>query len=220
MEQPEAFESSIRQQKRNYESDMQTELHRLAGQGEKPRLLLHCCCAPCASAALERLEDAFAVTLYYDNPNMDTAEEYEKRAEDLRRLALEWPRPHPCVTAPYQPAAFLEAVRGLENEPEGGARCAACFRLRLHRCARYAAAEGFGYFASTLTVGPRKDAGAISLIGSRAGALEGVAFLPSDFKKRGGFLRSVALSREYGLYRQDYCGCAFSRRPGIGASGG
>lgn len=197
----------------NYDTHMQGVMDVL--HGERPRLLLHCCCAPCASVALERLEGAFDLTLFFDNPNMDSAREYERRADALKKLAEQWRPLQPVVCTPWEPDIFYRVAAGFEEEPERGRRCTACISLRLARSAAFAAAGGFDYMATTLTVGPRKDATLINRVGEQAAAQAGITFLLADFKKRGGFQRSVALSREYGLYRQNYCGCVYSRRPEI-----
>ncbi|HSK69438.1 MAG TPA: epoxyqueuosine reductase QueH [Candidatus Limnocylindria bacterium] len=195
-----------------FDRRMQELMEAHASAGERPSLLLHVCCAPCSSAVLERVHAAFRVTVLFDNPNMDTAREYAIRAGEAERLAKETGWPEGFILAPYDPQAWEQVVLGLENEPEGGARCAACFRLRLRRSARAAADMGFRWFTTTLTLSPRKDAALLNRIGAEEGEAAGVAFLPSDFKKRNGYLRSLELSRRFGLYRQDYCGCVYSRR--------
>ena len=194
---------------RNYEQEMGAVLAGLAGT--RPRLLLHACCAPCCSACLERLAPHFDVTVYFCNPNILPAEEYEKRLYWLRRLLAEAPfaRGTALVVPDREEDAFRRAAAGLEREPEGGARCAACFRLRLGRTAAYAAREGFPYFATTLTVSPHKNAPLLNDIGEALGREAGVRWLPNDFKKKNGYLRSLELSREYGLYRQSWCGCGW-----------
>lgn len=196
----------------NYQLEMERVLAREAGR--TPRLLLHCCCAPCASFVLERLSAAFAITAYFYNPNLDSAAEHDRRARELERLAREMPLENAvCVTTePYAPAEFYDAVRGLESIPEGGRRCLACYRLRLARAARAAAEGGYDYFTTTLSISPHKNAVWLNELGAEFAARYGVRWLPSDFKKRDGFKRSVALSAQYGLYRQDYCGCVFSKR--------
>ena len=190
----------------NYDKLMQEELK---GAREK-RLLLHSCCAPCSSHCLSELSPQIGVTVFYYNPNLDCAEEYEKRKREQLRFLRETGLAD-FLDCDYAPEDYLAAVRGLEEEKEGGARCAVCFRLRLERTAREAKARGFDYFATTLTVSPLKNAKLINTIGFAVAEEVGVRYLPSDFKKRGGYLHSVRLSEEYGLYRQDYCGCAFSK---------
>ena len=190
----------------NYDKLMQEELR---GAQDK-RLLLHSCCAPCSSHCLSELSPQIGVTVLYYNPNLDCAEEYEKRKREQLRFLRETGLAD-FLDCDYAPEDYLAAVRGLEEEKEGGARCAVCFRLRLERTAREAKARGFDYFATTLTVSPLKNAKLINEIGFAVAEEVGVPYLPSDFKKRGGYLHSVRLSEEYGLYRQDYCGCAFSK---------
>ncbi len=190
----------------NYDKLMQEELR---GARDK-RLLLHSCCAPCSSHCLSELSPQIGVTVLYYNPNLDCAGEYEKRKREQLRFLRETGLAD-FLDCDYAPEDYLAAVRGLEEEKEGGARCAVCFRLRLDRTAREAKARGFDYFATTLTVSPLKNAKFINTIGFDVAEEVGVRYLPSDFKKRGGYLHSVKLSEEYGLYRQDYCGCAFSK---------
>ena len=190
----------------NYDKRMQEELR---GAQDK-RLLLHSCCAPCSSHCLSELSPQIGVTVLYYNPNLDCAEEYEKRKREQLRFLRETGLAD-FLDCDYAPEEYLFSVRGLEEEKEGGARCAVCFRLRLERTAREAKARGFDYFATTLTVSPLKNAKLINTIGFAVAEEVGVKYLPSDFKKRGGYLHSVRLSEEYGLYRQDYCGCAFSK---------
>ena len=190
----------------NYDKLMQEELR---GARDK-RLLLHSCCAPCSSHCLSELSPQIGVTVLYYNPNLDCAGEYEKRKREQLRFLRETGLAD-FLDCDYAPEEYLFSVRGLEEEKEGGARCAVCFRLRLERTAREAKARGFDYFATTLTVSPLKNAKLINTIGFAVAEEVGVKYLPSDFKKRGGYLHSVRLSEKYGLYRQDYCGCAFSK---------
>lgn len=177
----------------------------LASLGErKPRLLLHACCAPCASWPLEALSHRADITVFYYNPNIMPLEEYEKRLGEFDKLRR---YPFRLVAEPWDNAAFLDAVRGREGDREGGARCSLCFRLRLGRTAEKAKAEGFDLFATTLTVSPHKNAQVINTIGAELGQRLGVSWLYSDFKKREGYKRSLELCRELGIYRQNYCGC-------------
>ena len=195
----------------NYQLELERELRRIAERGARPRLLLHACCAPCSSYVLEYLSGVFEITLFYFNPNIASGGEYERRAVEVLRLIREMcPQVRPVI-APYEPAEWREAVRGLEGEPEGGARCEACFRLRLRKAGEAAKAGGFDYFTTTLSISPLKDASLLCRIGAEVSEDVGVPYLFSDFKKKGGFLRSTQLSRQYGLYRQDYCGCAYSK---------
>ncbi len=188
-----------------------------------PKLLLHSCCAPCSSYCLEYLSRYFSITVLYYNPNISPEEEFRKRAEEQRRLigALPVKNPVALVIDEYDPQEFFNIAKGLENVPEGGERCFKCYRLRLERAAEYAAANGFDFFCTTLSISPLKNAAKINEIGealeaelnerAEQQALPRVKVLPSDFKKKGGYLRSIELSREYGLYRQNYCGCVFSK---------
>ncbi len=180
-------------------------------EGKRPRLLLHACCAPCSSAVLERVRPYFDVTLYYFDPNIHPEEEYVKRGRELEKLLrLSGAEDVKLLWGEYDPRTFFDAAKGLEGEPEGGARCGACFRLRLSATAELARKGGYDYFCSTLTVSPHKNAPLINEIGEALAGKYGLPWLPSDFKKRDGYLRSIRLSREYGLYRQCYCGCVFS----------
>ena len=197
----------------NYQKELDKILSGIAPDAPRPRLLLHCCCAPCSSYVLEYLSRYFAITADFYNPNISPAEEYRHRAEELQRLIGEMPLASPVVfeEGPYEPQRFLEAVRGLESCPEGGDRCRVCFRLRLEQAARRAKEGGFDWFTTTLTISPLKNAALLNEIGTELGRQYGVRFLPSDFKKKDGYKRSITLSHEYDLYRQDFCGCAFSR---------
>lgn len=183
---------------------------RLSGSAQKPRLLLHSCCAPCSSHCLSVLTPLAQVTVFYYNPNIYPREEYEKRKSEQIRLIKEAYPQVGMLDAEYDYGEFLRAARGLEKEREGGARCTACFELRLSATAKAAREGGFDMFATTLTVSPHKNAPLINMIGAQAGAREGVEFLPSDFKKKDGYLHSIQLSKQYSLYRQNYCGCGFS----------
>ena len=194
--------------KTNYQLETDAELARLGGA--RPPLLLHSCCGPCSSYVLEYLTRYFDVTVLFYWPNIQPREEYDKRLY-YQKKALEFYGAG-YMECRYDGGAFDEAVRGLEGEPEGGVRCTVCFELRIGETARLAAAHGFAYYCTTLSVSPHKDAGRINGIGRAMGEKYGVRWLPSDFKKRGGYQRSIELSRELGLYRQDYCGCVFSRR--------
>ena len=191
----------------NYDALM---LRALEGAAEK-RVLLQACCAPCASHCLSELAGKTRVTVYFYNPNLSDREEYEKRRAELLRLIGEtgWADALDCA---YAPEDFAAVAAGYEDEPEGGARCARCFRLRLEHTAAAAKENGYDLFGTTLTLSPLKNADLINRIGFEAGERYGVEYLPSDFKKRGGYQHSLDLSREHCLYRQNYCGCAFSKR--------
>ena len=179
-----------------------------------PSLLLHSCCAPCSSYCLEYLSQYFKITVLYYNPNLFPAGEYERRVSEQKKLVSALPAKYPVtlVEMKGEPEEFYSAVKGLEHIREGGERCFACFKLRLERAARYAKENGFDFFTTTLTISPLKNAQKLNEIGEAAGVKFGVRHLPSDFKKKDGYKRSVELSKVYGLYRQDYCGCVFSKR--------
>ena len=176
------------------------------------QLLLHSCCGPCSSAVLERLAGHFAITLLFYNPNIWPREEYEHRkAEQLRLLTLlETPYPIAYLDSDYDTPAFYQAVKGHEQAPEGGSRCTECFALRLNYTARQASVLGIPWFTTTLSVSPHKNAPVLNQLGSQAAQQYGVGFLPADFKKKNGYKRSLELAKETGLYRQEYCGCAYS----------
>ncbi len=178
--------------------------------GQKPRLLLHSCCGPCSSYVLEYLSQFFDITLLFYGPNIQPREEYELRLEHQRRVLERLPVK--IMECDYDGEAFDAIAEGYEEEPEGGARCTRCFALRIEETARRAAEAGFEYYCTTLSVSPHKDAQRINALGEAFAERFGVKWLPSDFKKRGGYQRSIALSREWGLYRQDYCGCIFSKK--------
>lgn len=182
--------------------------------GRVPRLLLHSCCAPCSSYTLEYLSQYFDITVYYYNPNISPEKEYRHRVEEMERLIGEMPFKHEVkfVEGEYKPKDFYDMARGMEHEPEGGIRCMACYRMRLEHAAAIAKEGGYDYFTTTLTISPLKRSDKINEIGNEVAEQYGVAFLPSDFKKRGGYLRSIELSRQYNLYRQNFCGCVFSKR--------
>ena len=201
---------------RNFQRELDRLLERLAAEGRVPRLFLHSCCAPCSSYVLEYLSKYFEITVFYYNPTIYPPKEYDERLAEVRRLVSEMEFAHPVtvVAGVYDPALFFDAVKGLEAEKEGGARCERCFRLRLMEAARLAKDGGYDYFTTTLTVGPKKDARLLNELGEEIGSMYGVAYLNSDFKKKNGHFRSLELSEQYGLYRQDYCGCVFSRRRG------
>ncbi len=191
---------------KNYDKLMQEEISVLRG---KKKLLLHCCCAPCSSACLERLKEYFDISVLFYNPNI-ADKEYFRRKEELLRFIEEtgWAD---IIDCGHEEEKFYSAVKGLEHEPEGGKRCGVCFRLRLEKTAEIAERLGYDYFTTTLTISPLKNAEVINAIGESLNS-GGAKWLYSDFKKRGGYLRSCALSREHKLYRQNYCGCVFSVR--------
>ena len=178
------------------------------------KLLLHACCGPCSTACLERLSDDYEVTVFFYNPNIEPEEEYRHRAETLKSFIARYPAKNPIhyIEGDYDPEMFRDLVQGLEREPEGGARCTKCFEMRLSEAARLAAEGDYDCFTTTLTISPHKNAKLINEIGERLAAETGAKWMYSDFKKKDGFLRSIRLSQEYELYRQDYCGCVFSIR--------
>lgn len=205
----------------NYQRELEQLLNGLEGQGAEeqfvPRLFLHSCCAPCSSYVLEYLCRFFNITVFYYNPNISSAEEYRKWVAEQKRLIDIYNKEGKgyqirVIEGDYEPGRFLEEVRGLENCPEGGERCFRCYELRLRETAGRAAQGGYDYFCTTLSISPLKNARKLNEIGVALSEEYGVPWLPSDFKKRDGYKRSVALSAEYGLYRQNYCGCAFSMR--------
>ena len=200
-------------QKVNYQIEMEREIARIRSQGRRPLLALHSCCAPCSSAVLERLNADFRIALFYYNPNISPESEFRHRLEEQKRLVRQMPLNADVTVAegPYDPATFYDLVRGHEGDPEGGARCGICFELRLRNTAEYARSIGADYFTTTLSISPLKDAQRLNALGAALAAEYGVNYLFSDFKKRDGYRRSCALSEEYGLYRQDFCGCIYSR---------
>ena len=196
----------------NWQKALDAEIAALDGRA--PKLLLHVCCAPCSSYVLEYLSEYYEITVFYYNPNISPESEYQKRVDEVRRLISEITPKHPVsfLEGKYDPERWRDAVKGLEKEKEGGARCTECFRLRLSRTADAAEELHFDYFTTTLTVSPHKDAERINRIGIELGEKYGVRWLPSDFKKRNGYLRSIQLAKEFELYRQDWCGCGYSHQ--------
>lgn len=199
---------------RNYQKELEKLLSGMDDGGRVPRLFLHACCAPCSSYVLEYLSEYFEITVFYYNPNISPREEYEKRVEEIQRLISEMSFRHPVtfMEGSYHPEEFYEMARGLESVPEGGERCFKCYRMRMEEAARLAAEGGYDYFTTTLSISPLKNAPKINEIGEELSGIYHVSHLPSDFKKKNGYKRSIELSAEHGLYRQDYCGCVFSKR--------
>lgn len=192
----------------------QLELDKIiSGLSTMPRLLLHSCCAPCSSYVLEYLSKYFAITILYYNPNIQPEEEYKKRLSEQTRLLskMNFINPVTILNSRYNPESFTNLAKGLESEPEGGARCMRCYHLRLEETAKLAKEEGFDFFTTTLSISPHKDAQKLNQIGYALAAQNDVKYLCADFKKRGGYARSIVLSKEYSLYRQNYCGCIYSR---------
>ncbi|MBR5952691.1 MAG: epoxyqueuosine reductase QueH [Pseudobutyrivibrio sp.] len=180
----------------------------------KPKLLLHSCCGPCSSYCIEYLSQYFSITVFYYNPNIYPAEEYYHRVKEQQRFISQFPTKHKVyfIEGDFDTDKFYEIAKGLENEPEKGARCHKCYDLRLRRTAEVALEKGFDFFTTTLTISPMKDSQILNEIGLAIADELGVKWLPSDFKKREGYKRSTELSREYNMYRQDYCGCVYSYR--------
>lgn len=179
----------------------------------KEKLLLHACCAPCSSHVLETLAGMYDITIFYYNPNITESGEYYKRIEELESFvkAAPFARGVTVLRGKYEPERFFAMSKGLEHEPERGKRCYLCYELRLRETAAYALREGYDLFTTTLSISPYKNAAWLNEIGERVSSELGISYLYSDFKKKNGYARSIELSKEYGLYRQDYCGCIFSR---------
>lgn len=197
----------------NYQNELDKIIEKNISEGKIPSLLLHACCAPCSSYCLEYLSRYFNITVFYFNPNISLKEEYEYRLNEEKRLIylMDFVNPVRIIEGEYKPKNFYDAVKGLEDEPEGGKRCVECFKLRLEASAQKAKELGADYFTTTLTISPLKNAGLLNNIGAQYAEKYGVNWLYSDFKKKEGYKRSIALSREYSLYRQNYCGCIFSK---------
>ncbi|WP_349670397.1 epoxyqueuosine reductase QueH [Lacrimispora sp.] len=199
---------------RNYQKELDQIIEEIKVQNKVPRLLIHSCCAPCSSYVLEYLSQYFEITVYFYNPNIYPPLEYIRRVEEQDRLIQEMNFVHPVTlqTGAYEPQEFYRIVEGLEKEPEGGLRCFRCYELRLQEAAKIAQAGRYDYFTTTLSISPLKNADKLNEIGEKLGREYRVAYLPSDFKKKNGYKRSVELSKEHDLYRQDYCGCVYSQR--------
>lgn len=198
----------------NYQKELDKIIEKNLADNKTPSLLLHVCCAPCSSYCLEYLSRYFNITVYYYNPNISEKEEYEYRLSEEKRLVslMSFENPVKVIEGKYNPEEFFKAVKGFENEPEGGKRCENCFRLRLEASAKFAKEKKFDFFTTTLTISPLKNADKLNSIGVQLAEKHGVKWLYSDFKKREGYKRSIILSKEYSLYRQNYCGCVFSKR--------
>lgn len=201
-------------QKINYQRKLDELIRTLDPKAAPPKLLLHACCAPCSSYVLEYLTQYFEITVFYYNPNIYPPEEYDHRVRELQRLIDTMPMKHrvTLVERGYDPKEFYDAIKGLEDIPEGGERCFACYRLRLERTAQLAQELGADYFTTTLSISPYKNSEKLNEISEELGEVYAVRALPADFKKKNGYKRSIELSREYDLYRQDYCGCVFSKK--------
>ena len=205
---------AVQQQKENYQRILDKTIEQLGKEGKVPSLLLHSCCAPCSSYVLEYLSEYFKITVLYYNPNISPKEEYEARVREQKRLIGEMDFTYPVsfLEGNYVPEDFYEMAKGHENDKEGGERCFLCYEMRLREAAEAAKMGDFDYFTTTLSISPLKNAQKLNEIGIRLAKEYGVAYLMSDFKKKNGYKRSVELSAEHQLYRQDYCGCVFSKR--------
>ena len=195
----------------NYDLEMEKQISNLK---EGDSLLLHACCAPCSTACLERVANFFKVTIFYYNPNITDESEYKKRIEEIKKLlTLINPKYKvELLEGDYDPNKFFDMAKGLENEPERGKRCYKCYEMRLEETAKIASKLGFNNFCTTLTLSPHKNANWINEIGEKLNNEYDSNYLYSDFKKKEGYKRSIELSKEYNLYRQDYCGCIYSKR--------
>lgn len=198
---------------RNYQKELDGLINVLEKEEKLPKLLLHSCCAPCSSYVLEYLSRHFEITVFYYNPNIYPPKEYEERAQEQERFIREFPAKHKIsyIEGTYDTARFFEMAKGLEHVPEGGERCFRCYELRMRETAELAKKEGYDYFTTTLSISPLKNAAKLNEIGEKLEKELGVKHLSSDFKKRNGYKRSTELSKEYELYRQNYCGCVFSK---------
>ncbi len=197
----------------NYQIELDKIIDNLQKENRVPTLLLHSCCAPCSSYCLSYLADYFKITVFYYNPNISPAEEYQKRVEEQKRLINELPVKNKVsfMEGRYEPEKFFEMSKGLESIPEGGERCFKCYEMRQREAAEYAAENGFDFFTTTLSISPHKNAAKLNEIGLKLEKEYGVRYLVSDFKKKGGYLKSIEYSKQYDLYRQNYCGCVYSK---------
>ena len=198
---------------RNFQKELEKKIDGFVREGKVPRLLLHSCCAPCSSYVIEYLSQYFEITVFYYNPNISMEEEYKKRVAEQQRFIKEFPANHKVsfIEGDYDTSVFYNTVKGYEKCKEGGERCFLCYELRLRETARRAVAGEFDYFTTTLTISPLKKSVKLNEIGYNLGMEYGVGYLLSDFKKKEGYKRSIELSKEYDLYRQNYCGCIYSR---------
>ncbi len=203
--------------KRNYQREMDILLEKLKTEEKTPKLLLHSCCAPCSSYCLEYLTEYFEIIVYYYNPNISSEEEYNLRLSEQKRLIEEMPKKNSItlIEGEYVPSEFYAAAKGLEKSPERGERCEKCYALRLKASGEIAKEIGADFFATTLTLSPLKNADTINSIGESVGKSLDITYLSSDFKKREGYKRSIELSKDYGLYRQSFCGCVYSKRDSL-----
>lgn len=197
----------------NYQKRMEEEIAKIRQNEAVPKLLLHSCCGPCSTYCIQTLSEYFSVTVYYFNPNIYPPKEYACRAAEQKRFIEQFPVKHPVsfVEGPFDPKEFYDYIRGYEKEPEGGERCFLCYRLRLEKTAEYAKQNQFDYFTTTLSISPLKNAAKLNEIGGELAEKYDILYLFSDFKKKEGYKKSTEISREYGMYRQYYCGCVFSK---------
>lgn len=198
----------------NYQKKMEEIIEKNRQEKKVPSLLLQACCAPCSSAVLERIADDFKVVILYYNPNISETLEYQKRLEEIRSLISKLKPKYPITVCPgrYDPKEFFDTVRGYEHLKEGSERCFRCYRLRLTETVKLALAKGYDYFGTTLSISPYKNSQVLNEIGKELEEEYGVSYLYADFKKKNGYKRSIELSKQYGLYRQDYCGCIYSKK--------
>ena len=198
----------------NYQKQLDKIIDEIQNNSKTPSLLLHSCCAPCSSYVLEYLSQYFKITVFYYNPNISPKEEYIKRVKEQKRLISQLPVKNSIdfIEGDYEPQDFYEIAKGMEHIPEGGERCFNCYRLRLEKTAKLASELNMDYFTTTLSISPYKNAAKLNEIAEELSEIHSVKNLPSDFKKKEGYKRSIQLSKEYDLYRQDYCGCIFSKR--------
>ena len=200
--------------KTNYQLVLDKTIQDITSSGKRPSLLLHACCAPCSSYVLEYLTQYFDITVFYYNPNISPESEYRYRTEEVQRLIREFKPEVKFIEGEYEPQRFYEMAKGIEKEPERGARCLKCYRLRLEESAKAALKGGFDYFTTTLSISPQKDSQVLNSIGKEVSDIYNIPYLFSDFKKRGGYKRSIELSAQFSLYRQNFCGCVFSKTAG------
>ena len=200
-------------EQRNYQKEMDHLLSEITVKNQLPKLLLHSCCAPCSSYVLEYLSQFFHITIYYYNPNISYIDEYQKRITEQQKLIQHLPVKNPIqfLQGEYEPEKFYQVAKGLEKSPEGGERCFKCYELRLEATAKLAKELGFDYFTTTLSISPHKNAAKLNEIGELLAKEYDTPYLCADFKKKNGYKRSIELSKEYQLYRQDYCGCIYSK---------
>ena len=198
--------------KPNYQLELDKTLKKITSENIRPRLLLHACCAPCSSYVLEYLTEYFDITVFFYNPNISPESEYLHRVSEIKRLISEMCPTVKFIEGRYEPEKFYEMAKGLENEPERGARCVKCYRMRIEESAVIAKQNNFDYFTTTLSISPQKDSHVLNSIGKEISEIYNVPYLYSDFKKKGGYKRSIELSAQFHLYRQNFCGCIYSKR--------